>query len=74
MDDRKFSIIYICDGHDCNDEELPYCKVRFPRYGECNHTLNSDHAKNGCCPDPWNYPERFETYTRNNDEIVFWEK
>ena len=55
-------IAYICDGHDkCSME--PGCFMQEDLVSKsdwvCHHTTNVEHAVNGPCKDPENYPERF---------------
>ena len=49
------TVIYICDKKkDCADPN------KFIPCYPCQHTTDPEHALNGVCEDPWNYPERFE--------------
>ena len=51
------AIIYLCDDKKpCVNRG--FCKLSGT--GDCGHTTDADHAKNGICLDPHNHPERFE--------------
>lgn len=63
-------VAYMCDGHGCAAEH-PSCRdmpVGDP--DRCTHTTDPEHAVNGACEHPENYPERFDQY----GEGVFFEK
>ena len=68
-------IAYICDGHDkCSME--PGCFMREDLVGAsdmvCRHTTKAEHAVNGPCEDPENYPERF-VYVPDGKKIKYYE-
>ena len=68
-------IAYICDGHDkCSME--PGCFMREDLVGAsdmvCRHTTKAEHAVNGPCEDPENYPERF-VYVPDDEKIKYYE-
>ena len=68
-------IAYICDGYDkCSFE--PGCFKREDLISKsdwvCHHTTNAEHAANGPCDNPENYPERF--VLGNGIEIDYYEK
>ena len=70
----EVAIAYICDGHDkCSLE--PGCFMREDLVSmndwACRHTKNAEHAVNGPCEDPENYPERFIPF--NGETIKYYE-
>lgn len=61
MEERQMTkTLYLCDGKKCDD--LKWCKCRVKEDGSdlCMRTADPNHAKNGPCEDPQNYPERFD--------------
>ena len=70
MKPARNDIAYLCDGKACGNKADPYCALTKPPRGECARTIDPQHAKNGPCENPENYPERFEKLANGR----FWEK
>ena len=61
-------IAYSCDGPGCFKREDLVSKSDWV----CRHTTNVEHAVNGPCEAPENYPERF--VLGNGEELDYYER
>ena len=67
-------VAYICDGlvPECSDK-LGCFRCGKEGMNYCKHTFQPEHALNGACEDPWNYPQRFIDLSKSTGENEYWE-
>lgn len=63
-------VLYLCDGlKKCCSS--PGCGITWYG-GDCEHTKDPSHAKNGDVDYPQNHPERFEKFSYDEDRRVIY--
>ena len=55
------SVLYLCDGEGCRSKNKS-CKGKPETSEFCMHTTDPDHAVNGPCEYPEQYPDRFHEF------------
>lgn len=70
---NSWVIVYLCDG-ECQCSTSMGCKLNpYAYYGVCEHTTDADHARNGACACPEEFPGRFERVDKGF-RVIYWER